>query len=56
VSGGSGNDINYHEEKEGGREREVLYHGRKRESCCVIQRKIERGRVVWGSGRRKGEI
>jgi hypothetical protein len=38
------------------REREVLYHGRKRKSCCVIERKIERGGVVWGRGRRKGEI
>jgi len=56
VSGGGGNDIYYREWREREREREVLYHGRKRKSCCVIERKIERGGVVWGRGRRKGEI
>jgi hypothetical protein len=54
VSGGGGNDIYNREWRE--REKKVLYHGRKRESCCVIERKIERGRVVWERGRRKGEI
>jgi len=43
-------------EMEREREREVLYHGRKKESCCVIEKKIERGMVVWERGRRKGEI